>query len=290
MHLPPRGSSRPHRIAVRGNLKKVVPAEPSCGRFASNKVKRSGDYRFLRLKTLLPCLLAIGIVGCESPSPSSATAVALPPDQPGSEILTRYFDASRHNITRGVTMAARFVGRLPQLRKEASIETRRTVAPTGNVDYQVLYRAGDNGVQKDVIARFMNAEMESTTRDTASISITPAHYKFKYRGQQDQDGRQVHVFDVNPRRKEVGLFKGEIWVDADTGLTVREAGRLVKTPSVFLKTVDFARDYEIRDGVSVPKKLHTQIMTRFWGPAEIEIDYSDYNLNPGTPATAFGLD
>ena len=244
----------------------------------------------MRLKILVPCLLAIGIAGCESPGPSSAAAVSVSPDQPGSEVLTRYFDASRQNITRGVTMAARFVARLPQLKKEARIETRRTVAPTGNIEYQVLYRAGDNGVQKDVIARFMNAEMESTAKDLSSVAITPAHYKFNYEGQQEHGDRQVHVFAVNPRRKEVGLFKGEIWVDAETGLTVREAGRLVKTPSVFLKTVDFARDYEIRDGVSVPKKLHTQIMTRFWGPAELEIDYSDYDMNTTTTAVAMGLD
>jgi hypothetical protein len=48
----------------------------------------------------------------------------------------------------------------------------------------------------------------------------------------------------------VGLFKGELWVDADTFLPLRESGRFVKNPSVFLKKIEFVRDYEIKDGIA----------------------------------------
>lgn len=235
----------------------------------------------MRLKSTLLVLVALGAAGCTYTTPGS-TAASVPLSeikaQPGGDVLARYFDASRSNIRRSAVMVAKFVGRLPNVRKEAEIEARRIVAPSGAVEYTVLHRTGDNGVQKDVIARFMNAEVEAAAKHTQSVAITPQHYRFKYRGQQTQSDRLVHVFEVQPRKKQVGLFKGEIWLDAETGLTVREAGRLVKTPSFFLKQVDFEREFDIQDGISLPRTLRTQVMTRIWGPAELEIRYSNISL------------
>lgn len=221
--------------------------------------------------------------------PSSAVSVSEIKAQPGGDVLVRYFDASKTNIRRGAIMVAQFVGRLPHTSREASIQARRTVDPSGAVEYTVLHRAGDNGVQKDVIARFMNAEVEAAAKHAQEIAITPQHYRFKYRGQQSQLGRMAYVFEVQPRASKVGLFKGEIWIDSETGLTLREAGRLVKTPSMFLKRVDFEREYEIQDGTSVPKALRTQVMTRIWGPAELEIRYSDVLLTEPAPTPGDSL-
>ena len=58
------------------------------------------------------------------------------------------------------------------------------------------------------------------------MSLTPKNYKFKYKGQAERNGYTVHVFQVSPRKKMVGLFKGELWVDAKSYLPVRESGRL----------------------------------------------------------------
>lgn len=240
----------------------------------------------MRSSAILSCILALGLAGCgyRAATPSASAPEAI--QGQGGDVLARYLDVSQRKIRLSATMVARFVGRLPQAGRQAEIQAQRVVQPTGSVEYRVIHRAGDSGVQKDVIARFMNAEMESASKEMASISITPAHYRFRYRGQKENQGMVVHVFDVTPRRKEIGLFKGEIWLDAETGLTVREAGRLVKTPSVFLKQVDFAREYAIQNGRAVPKMLKTNVMTRFWGPAEIEILYSDVTFTGGPLAEA----
>ena len=84
------------------------------------------------------------------------------------------------------------------------------------------------------------------------------------------------MYEINPRKKRAGLFKGEIWVDPETGLSLREAGRLVKNPSVFLKKVEFTREFAILDGVAMPTQVRTTIQTRFWGPAHLVIRYQDY--------------
>ena len=62
---------------------------------------------------------------------------------------------------------------------------------------------------------------------------------------------------MNPRKKREGLFKGEIWIDTDTALPVREVGRFVKSPSVFLKKVDFTLtyDYAVLGNGAVPDSV-----------------------------------
>ncbi|MCL4841917.1 MAG: hypothetical protein KJZ79_08760 [Bryobacteraceae bacterium] len=193
----------------------------------------------------------------------------------GDQMLVRYFDVSKRNVARGVTMAARFVASLPNMGKQAELEARKTVMPDGVVQYDVVNREGDRTVQKDVIARYMSTEMEKAGEANQDIAITPQNYRFKFRGQQMRDGREVLVYELNPRKKRVGLFKGELWLDAETGLPLREAGKLVKSPSVFLKDIEFARDYEIRDGRAYIKAMESVTQTRFWGPAQLKVEFSD---------------
>jgi hypothetical protein len=242
---------------------------------------------------LIP-VLALAYVLPASPADSAAT---IPPfwslasdgdrDKQGEQILARHMSASGRGMARGFSSVARFIGRLPKMNKTASLAAKRHIDWTGSIEYtDVLLRAGDSTVQKDIIARFMSGEVESATpdpskeKDRRATAITQENYKFKYRGLQEIAGRQVHVFELNPKKKRLGLFKGELWIDADTGLTVREAGRFVKSPSIFLKRVDFERSYAILDGVAVPKSLSSKIQTRFWGMAELEIEYSEVTWDP----------
>lgn len=197
-------------------------------------------------------------------------------DKEGDQALTRYLQASKQRIVRGVSMAAHFAGRLPKMKKSATVEARRKITRDGTVAYEVNERSGDTTVWKELILRYMNGEMESSGKDNKKVALTPDNYKFKYKGQRERDGRQAYVFEVNPRKKREGLFRGEVWVDADTALTVLEAGRFVKSPSVFLKKVEFTREYSILDGVAVPKAMQTSIETRFWGKAELDIQYTEF--------------
>ena len=114
-----------------------------------------------------------------------------------------------------------------------------------------------------------------------SLAVTPVNYKFKYRGLQRHGSETVHIFEVTPRHKKVGLFKGEIWIDAETSLRVRESGRLVKNPSIFVKSIEFVREYEIRDGISVLRQIHTVVDTRLVGPAELTIAFRNVSFAEG---------
>lgn len=190
------------------------------------------------------------------------------------EIIDRYLTATQNNKSPGLQMDAQISASLPKLQKNGSLEALRTISKFGKITWDKLRFSGDSTIKKEVIARFIQGEQDHT--DTSSIAITPENYKFKYKGLENRLGQQVYVFHLTPRKKLVNLFKGEIWLDAQTCLPVHESGIFVKSPSLFLKRVQFVRDYQVVNGYSVPKQVESQAETRFWGPATVTIHYDHF--------------
>jgi len=172
---------------------------------------------------------------------------------------------------------------LPKLKKQGRLHALRHISRLGRITYDALRFEGDRSVKSNVIARYLTAEAQVQDGETASFAIIPANYKFKYKGRLDVEGRPVHVFQLTPRKKRLGLFKGELWLDAETCLPIRESGRLVKTPSIFLKRIEFVREYEIRDGISVPRRIHTIVDTRLVGKAELTVNFRNILLPEAAP-------
>src|SRR4029077_10626189 len=104
------------------------------------------------------------------------------------------------------------------------------------------------------------------------------NYKFKYKGLTEKEGRKVYAFHVSPRRKKEGLFEGELWLDPATHLLLRESGRLVKNPSIFVRKIEFVREYQIQDGVSILKRIQSSVDTRLVGKAKLSVAFSSVSL------------
>ena len=218
-------------------------------------------------------------------------AAALPGarhEREAEERFELHLSKSKNRILRGVSMVTRFAGKLTKLDKVARVEARRHVAADGAVDYDLIAKEGDKTIQKELINRFIGTEMDPHHTSGSEIAITPENYKFKFKGTREVGGRSVDVFELHPKKKRVGLFKGEVWMDTETGLSVHEAGVFVKSPSVFLKDIRFVRDYEIKDGYAVPTSTSIYTKTRFWGMAELEVNYSDVAWD-ATPAASQSL-
>ncbi len=194
-----------------------------------------------------------------------------------TEILNKYLDASRtqQDTLRGVQMEVDIDAKLPKLEKRGRFRALRSISRLGRITYKALGFSGDSTVKNEVITRYLSAESEA--RDAGTIAITPANYKFKYKGVMQREGRDVVVFQITPRKKIVGLFKGDLWLDGPTGMPVRESGSFVKSPSIFLKKIEFVRDYELRDGVAFPTHIESTVDTRVVGRAELSINYSNFS-------------
>lgn len=191
-------------------------------------------------------------------------------------VLSRYLEASKiqQQQMRGVSMDVHMTAELPKMKKSGHMQALRTISRIGRITYDAIRFQGDNTIKKEVIARFLSTEVEST--DKTAPPITPEFYKFKYKGLSDREGVRVHVLQLTPKKKKAGTFKGELWLDPETCLPVREAGRLAKNPSIFIKRFEFVRQYEVRDGMAVPVHTTGTVETRLWGTAEMAIDYTNF--------------
>ena len=162
---------------------------------------------------------------------------------------------------------------IPRLKKSGRLQALRLITRLGEITYRILRFEGDETVKKDVIARYLAAEQKARAEHGEDIAITPANYKFRYKGTTDYAGRTAYVFQVTPKQKRLGLFRGEIWIDSVTYLPLREWGEMVKNPSVFLKNVYFVRDYYIRDQVALPRRVLSDVNTRLVGKVRLTIWY-----------------
>ena len=212
------------------------------------------------------------------------TESSAPPDT----IVENYCTASRaqEHLLEGASMDVDFDATLPELKKHGRLHALRRISPLGLIRYERLRFEGDGTVNHQVITRYLTAEAESQREQSPSLAVTPQNYKFKYKGMNRADGRDVHVFQVSPKQKRQGLFRGEIWIDAQTYLRVQESGYMVKNPSIFLKKVAFVRKYEIHDGISLPRHVLSVVETRLVGKAELTIDFTNFSVDPSKPAVA----
>jgi hypothetical protein len=202
-------------------------------------------------------------------------------DPTETEVLQRYLTASQTQSAamRGVRMDVDIDATLPKLKKQGHMHALRSISKVGRVTYRALGFNGDATIKNDVIARYLTAEVQAQGNGQ-DLSITPANYKFKFHGLEDREGQSVYVFHVTPRKKRVGFFKGEVWLDPQTCMPLREQGRFVKNPSIFFKRMDFVRKYQLKDGVSRPQHIESVVQTRIVGPVQISINFDNYTLAP----------
>lgn len=182
----------------------------------------------------------------------------------------------------GASMEVDVEASLPKLKKHGQLSALRHISKLGRITYEVLHFEGDNTIKSSVIARYLAADAQAQGNEAPSLAVTPLNYKFKYKGRANQDGRDVYIFAVTPKGKRIGLFKGELWLDVETCLPVREAGRLVKNPSIFLRRIEFVREYDMHDGVAVPRSIWSIVDTRVVGKAELIVRFHDVSLVGGS--------
>ena len=207
-----------------------------------------------------------------------------------SAIINKYLSVTQgHDSLRGVAMQVDIDASVPKLKETGKLRALRKISKVGQITYHILAFQGDNTIKNQVIGRYLEAEKQG--QGDQDIAITPQNYKFKFKGEKPgENGLSVYVFQLQPSKKRVGLFKGELWLDSHTYLPVYEKGRLVKNPSVFFKQVDFERGFSIQNGLSIPSYISSTINTRLIGRVELKVNFSkvekDTTADAGEPNAA----
>jgi hypothetical protein len=144
----------------------------------------------------------------------------------------------------------------------------KVITEAGRIVYTQLHFVGDNLIRSAVIARFLSADTKLQTGGQAA-EIAPDNYRLSYKGTVDYNRRTAFVFAIQPKRKVLGLFKGELWIDAETARPLREWGEFVKSPSAFVRHLYFVRDYASSGAEPNVRRILMRLQAAFAGPVEL---------------------
>jgi hypothetical protein len=177
----------------------------------------------------------------------------------------------RNPFTEAGPVSVEIEASLPGLAKQGKLLAVREMGASERSEYTITRLDGDSVVQRQVIARYLAAEGQAEALPYSSVAVTPANYKFRYVGAVEINRTTVYLFQITPKKKRNGLLCGEIWIDSQTGIAIRQAGHFVKRPSVFIRHIEVARETNLRDGSPHTRATHLVIDTRLVGRAELTI-------------------
>ena len=176
---------------------------------------------------------------------------------------------------------------IPATSQSGEYQLRRDYLAPRTLGFKVIRSAGDTFVKTYVIARLLQSEVDHVEKDDPTrTSLTSVNYTFSHKSTTILDGRPVHIYQVKPRAKRLGLFKGRIYLDARSGTLVRAEGRMVKSPSLFIKSIHFEQNYVDIAGFTFPSRIHSEARTRIVG--NVVVDIYDQDYQPGSFARPGG--
>lgn len=178
---------------------------------------------------------------------------------------------------------------IPRTGQKGRFELRRSYQAPKSLAYGAVQFVGDNFVKNNIILKLLTSEVDHVEKgEGASTAITQENYKFSYKGREWVQGRPAYEYRVKPRHKRAGLFKGKVLLDATTGQILRAEGTLVKSPSLFVKKIEFEQDYAQVAGFSIPVRMHSVAKTRLFGDAVVDISHSQVTAAPLRASFGYG--
>jgi len=166
---------------------------------------------------------------------------------------------------------------LPETSQYGEYELEQHFAAPRNLQFKPVRFTGDGFVKSNIITRLLQSEVDHLQKDDTSLTaLNSSNYKFSYKGKTQLDTQLVHVYQVKPRKKRVGLFKGKIYLNVETGSLVRAEGALVKSPSFFVKKIEFVQDYADVSSFTFPVHIHSEAATRLVGRTVVDMFQTDY--------------
>jgi hypothetical protein len=168
---------------------------------------------------------------------------------------------------------------IPAISEKGQCTLRRTFSGPQSLIYTAVEFMGDAFVKTNVIYRVLASDVENAEKKTGQrVAIVDSNYRFSYKGTEDLNGRRFYSFALKPRRKDPGLFKGKILIDPQTGHLVRAVGRLSKSPSWWIKRVDFVQDYVDVGDFTMSEQVQSVTRARIAGRILVNIRHSAYEV------------
>jgi hypothetical protein len=225
----------------------------------------------MRFRILIPVLLA-----CAS-APLVGQTVAAPAPS-ADEVIARMFthEVQREVAAGGYRGNRQYVLDNPRFDKQARMEVRVTCAPDGTETFQVVSEQGWKSANL-LLRKILESESEtSMPLERAKSRVTSDNYRFQMIESAPLDGRLAYVIDVIPKRQDVVLFRGRIWVDAEDYALARVEGEPARITSVWIHSVHFTQEFRKSGEYWFPSSTTSITEARMLGKTTVDIHHFDY--------------
>jgi hypothetical protein len=143
--------------------------------------------------------------------------------------------------------------------------------------YQIVDEGGSAYIRTKVLRAALEGEQKIwADREPQKASFNHDNYLFDT-GAPAPDG--LAAVGVRPKRKDVLLVEGAIFVQPGDGELARIEGRLSKTPSFWTRRVDVVRRYERKAGVRVPVAIESVAHVLIAGRSTFKMTYDYQTIN-----------
>lgn len=152
-----------------------------------------------------------------------------------------------------------------------------TEADAAGFRYRIVTEDGSDYIRSKVFRASLETEREMWAAGAPDeAAVTTANYVFEDRGAQP-DG--LTSLSMKPRRKDVLLVDGSIYLNPDDGELVRIEGQLSKSPSFWTRRVEIVRWYQRIAGFRMPTALESVANVRIAGVSTFRMTYEYESIN-----------
>ena len=99
-----------------------------------------------------------------------------------------------------------------------------------------IQQASGSSRSEDIVKRILEHEL-TTSPDSRKLAVNSENYDFVSAGTSFFDGERCYLLRLIPKRQDPGLIEGQGWVDQHSFRFLHIEGKMVRTPSWWLKTV-----------------------------------------------------
>jgi hypothetical protein len=152
-----------------------------------------------------------------------------------------------------------------------------TEADGSGFRYVIVSEDGSDYIRSKVFRATLDTERKMWAAGTPDqAALTTANYVFHDRGAQS-DG--LTSLTMTPRRKDVLLVDGSIFLNPDDGELVRMEGKLSKSPSFWTRRVEIIRWYRRIAGFRMPTAIESVANIRIAGDSTFRMSYEYESIN-----------